>query len=106
MLVGGHILSLPWQSFVKANELLCAVLLVVLAVVAAQVAVNTKALDRIVQRFAAEYLDGEQSRRIDEIAADVYAALAQIESLSQESAVANDPFDFQLDLKRDPLIDL
>ena len=27
MLVGGHILSLPWQSFIKANELLSAVIL-------------------------------------------------------------------------------
>ena len=39
--------------------LLSIVLLVVLLAVAAQVALNTKTLDRIVQRFAAEYIDGE-----------------------------------------------
>ena len=38
--------------------LLSIVLLVVLLAVAAQVALNTKTLDRIVQRFAAEYIDG------------------------------------------------
>ena len=39
--------------------LLGVVVLLVLLAVAAQVALNTKTLDRIVQRFAAEYLDGE-----------------------------------------------
>ncbi len=39
--------------------LLSVVVLLVLLAVAAQVALNTKTLDRIVRRFAAEYVDGE-----------------------------------------------
>ena len=51
----------------------------------------------------AEYLDDEQTLRIDGIAIEVHAALEKIESLSQTKAT-EDPFDFLLDLKHAPMI--
>ena len=51
----------------------------------------------------AEYLDEEQTARIDEIAAEVHAACVRIEEMSGPAEAA-DPFAFLLDLKREPLI--
>ena len=51
----------------------------------------------------AEYLDEEQTARIDEIAAEVHAACVRIEEMSGPDEAA-DPFAFLLDLKRKPLI--
>ena len=50
-----------------------------------------------------EYLDDEQSARIDDIAAQVYGACTSIEQTCASAEVA-DPFAFLLELKRAPLI--
>lgn len=49
-----------------------------------------------------EYLDEDQLARIDEIAAEVHAALARIEELAAGRQA--DPYEFLLELKREPLI--
>ena len=51
----------------------------------------------------AEYLDEDQTARIDEVAAEVYGACTHIEQMIGPSEVA-DPFSFLLDLKRSPLL--
>ena len=51
----------------------------------------------------AEYLDEEQTVRIDTIAAEVHGACERIEQMAGPAKVA-DPFAFLLDLKRNPLI--
>ena len=50
-----------------------------------------------------EYLDEDQTARIDEVAAEVYGACTHIEQMIGPSEVA-DPFSFLLDLKRSPLL--
>ena len=50
-----------------------------------------------------EYLSDEQKGRIDEIAAEVFAALERLEVLAQGD-VARDPFAWLLELKAKPLI--
>ena len=50
-----------------------------------------------------EYLDEEQKCRIDEVAAEVYNACAQIGQMCG-SDEADRPFEFLLDLKRTPLV--
>lgn len=52
----------------------------------------------------AEYLDESQEARIDEVATEVHAALNDIEALAAESGTVVDPFDFLLQLKRQPLL--
>lgn len=51
----------------------------------------------------AEYLSDEQAQRIDEVAAEVFAACAQIEQACGQTQ-ASEPFTFLLDLKRAPLL--
>ncbi|MBQ9317273.1 MAG: hypothetical protein IJ203_10680 [Atopobiaceae bacterium] len=51
----------------------------------------------------AEYLSDEQAQRIDEVAAEVFAACAQIEQACGQKQ-ASEPFTFLLDLKRAPLL--
>ena len=50
-----------------------------------------------------EYLDEEQTARIDEVAAEVYGACGRIEGLCGPEEAA-DPFGFLLELKRTPLL--
>ena len=50
-----------------------------------------------------EYLSEEQLARIDEIAAEVAAACARIEETAGEQDLAH-PFDYLLELKRNPLL--
>ena len=50
-----------------------------------------------------EYLNEEQLKRIDEVSAEVWAALTRVEQQADERAVAH-PFDFLLNLKRNPLL--
>ena len=50
-----------------------------------------------------EYLGDGQLARIDGIAAEVHAALGQIEAMAGDDAAAR-PFGFLLDLKRSPLV--
>ena len=52
----------------------------------------------------AEYLDESQEARIDEVATEVHAALSGIEALTAENGAVVDPFDFLLQLKRQPLL--
>ena len=52
----------------------------------------------------AEYLDESQEARIDEVATEVHAALNDIEALTAENGAVVDPFDFLLQLKRQPLL--
>ncbi|MBQ9059330.1 MAG: hypothetical protein IJ125_09120 [Atopobiaceae bacterium] len=51
----------------------------------------------------AEYLDEEQTTRIDEISREVYAACMQVDELCGD-AEKSQPFEFLLDLKRKPII--
>ena len=51
----------------------------------------------------AEYLSDEQAQRIDEVAAEVFAACAKIEQACGQTQ-ASEPFTFLLDLKRAPLL--
>ena len=51
----------------------------------------------------AEYLSDEQAQRIDEVAAEVFAACEQIEQACGQTQ-ASEPFTFLLDLKRAPLL--
>ena len=51
-----------------------------------------------------EYLTDEQLARVDEVAAEVHAALGQVEALAAERGAADDPFGFLLGLKRAPLV--
>ena len=53
-----------------------------------------------------EYLDDEQKARIDEISREVYAALVKVQELTVERDVPQSlkPFDFLLELKRDPIV--
>ena len=53
-----------------------------------------------------EYLDDEQKTRIDEISREVYAALVKVQELTVERDVPQSlkPFDFLLELKRDPIV--
>lgn len=52
-----------------------------------------------------EYLDEEQLGRIDACAREVYGALVEVEKLSRErDGALEEPFEFLLELKRDPLI--
>ena len=50
-----------------------------------------------------EYLNDEQTARIDEIAVAVHDACARVEKACGPNQVA-DPFEYLLDLKRTPLI--
>ena len=50
-----------------------------------------------------EYLDEDQRDRIGEVAAEVWQSLVAIEERVDEEA-ARSPFDFLLDLKRNPLV--
>ena len=50
-----------------------------------------------------EYLDEEQAARIDEVAAEVHAALGRIEAMCGQEQAA-DPFAFLLQLKGNPLL--
>ncbi len=53
-----------------------------------------------------EYLTEEQQERVDVIAREVYAVMSQVEQMTHEQGVgADDPFNFLLELKRNPLID-
>ena len=51
----------------------------------------------------AEYLSDEQAQRIDEVAAEVFAACAKIEQACGQTQ-ASEPFTFLLNLKRAPLL--
>lgn len=51
----------------------------------------------------AEYLNAEQTDRIDEVAAEVHGACARIEQMAGSAEMA-DPFSFLLELKRSPLV--
>ena len=51
----------------------------------------------------AEYLNDEQTARIDDVAAEVHGACVRIEEMAGEAEAA-DPFTFLLDLKRSPLV--
>ena len=54
-------------------------------------------------RFA-EYLNEDQLAGIDGLACEVYAATEAIEKMAHERNAAANPFDFLLELKREPLV--
>lgn len=52
-----------------------------------------------------EYLDDGQKERVDEIAREVGAAMARIETMARDQKADTDPFGFLLDLKRNPMVE-
>jgi hypothetical protein len=51
-----------------------------------------------------EYLDEDKRSEVDAVAREVHAAILQIGVMAQGRNAALAPFDFLLDLKREPLV--
>lgn len=51
-----------------------------------------------------EYLDEEKQSEVDAVALEVHAAILHIGAMARERDAARAPFDFLLDLKREPLV--